>query len=342
MPRQRAALTLAGALLLFVTLVLTSAPPPPRLVADGTGDVAAFEAMARRVAAGESYYPVFGDELRARGYPAKSVFNWRTPLLLSTLARVPDLLSRAVLTALGVLLFLATVKITAHGRLWTAASNIMQAGAAVPVLAAGAIMIGEVWAGLLIGLSACLFALRRTTAAVAIGLLALFVRELAAPYCAACAAAAVFGRRWREVAGWAAGACLYGAYYVWHAVQVYAHQLPSDTAHPSPWLNLGGVHSLLLMADWHAWLLPAPHWATAAALSAVIVGAAAPGAPLQARAGTAAYVVFFMLAGQSFNGYWGLLAWPVWAVAAGYGLQTLVDAGRALAGPRPHSTGDSS
>jgi hypothetical protein len=342
MPRERATLTLSGALLLFLTLVLTPAPPPPRLVADGTGDVVAFQAMARRIAAGESYYPVFGDELRARGYPAKSVFNWRTPLLLSTLARVPELLSRVTLAGLGLLVFLATFSVTAHGRLWTAASNVMQAGAAVPVLAAGAIMIGEVWAGLLIGLSVCLFALRRTAPAVAIGLLALFVRELAAPYCAACAAAALLGRRWREVAGWVAGACLYGGYYAWHIVQVRAHQLPVDTAHPSPWLSLGGVHSLLLMADWHAWLLPSPHWATAAALSVVIVGAVASRAPQQARVGSAAYVVFFMLAGQSFNGYWALLAWPVWAVASGYGLQALVDAARSLAGPRPHAAGDCS
>lgn len=334
MPRPRALLTLTGALLLFTTLALTPAPPPPRLVSESAGDVAAFQAMQARIAAGESYYPVFGDELRRRGYPAQSVFNWRTPLLLSALARVPDRAARAALAALGVLLFLATVRLTARGGLWLAASNIMQAGAAVPVLAAGATVIGEVWAGLLIGLSICLLALRKPIPGIALGLLALFVRELAAPYCAVCAVETLVRRRWREVGAWVAGAGLYAVYYGWHVVEVRAYQLPTDTAHAAPWLNLGGVHSLLLMADWHAWLLPSPPWATALALTAVIVGVATGATPSAARAGSAAYIAFFMLAGQSFNGYWGLLAWPAWAVASGFGVQAIVDACMALAAPR--------
>ncbi len=45
----------------------------------GPGDVALYRAEIDRIHAGESYYSVAGDELRTRGYPTRSVFNWRTP-----------------------------------------------------------------------------------------------------------------------------------------------------------------------------------------------------------------------------------------------------------------------
>jgi hypothetical protein len=251
-------------------------------------------------------------------------------MLLSTLGRIPALASRGVLVALGLLLVGATFRMTAHERLWVAGSNIMQAGAVVPVIAAGAWLIGEVWAGVVIGLSVYMFARRKAAAAIALGLLALFLRELAAPYCAACAMAAVTQRRWREVWGWLAGACLYGMYYAWHVAQVWAHQLPTDTAHPSPWLTMGGPASVLQMAEWHAWLLPSPPWATSLAVTMVVVGVCAERTPLQARLASAAYLLFFMVAGHSFNGYWGFVAWPAWALASGFGLQGVIDAASTL------------
>jgi len=45
----------------------------------GEGDVALYRAEIERIHAGESYYQVAGDELRRRGYPTRSVFNWRIP-----------------------------------------------------------------------------------------------------------------------------------------------------------------------------------------------------------------------------------------------------------------------
>jgi hypothetical protein len=336
MSRRRAALTLTCAVLLFAILASTPAPAPPRLVAEGAGDVAAFQAMVGRIGAGEAYYPAFGDELRRRGYPARSVFNWRTPMLLSALSRVPDIAGRGALWLFGLLLLAATFRLTAREKLWVAGSNIMQAGALVPVIAAGAVLIGEVWTGVLIGLSLCMFARRQVVPAIGLGLLALFVRELAAPYCVACAVAALIQRRRREVWGWLAGACLYGVYYGWHVVQVWAHRLPADTAHASPWLAMEGLTSVLRMARWHAWLLPSPPWATALALTLVVIGVFAAGTPLHARLATGAYLAFFTAAGQAFNGYWGFVAWPAWAVASGFGLQAVVDAAGALRASRSH------
>ena len=42
------------------------------------GDPALYRAEAERVDRGESYYDVLAEELPARGYPTRSVFNWRT------------------------------------------------------------------------------------------------------------------------------------------------------------------------------------------------------------------------------------------------------------------------
>jgi hypothetical protein len=330
MTHRRAVLILGGAGLMFAMLASTPAPAPTPVLPAGAGDVATFEKMESRLRGGESYYEVFGDELRRRGYPAKSVFNWRTPLLLSALAHVPEPLSRGVLALLCLFLFAATLRITAHEPLYVLGSNFMQVGAVLLAFKHGALVLGEVWAGLLIGLSVCMFACRRPRLAIALGLIALFLRELAAPYCAACAVIALAQRRWREVGGWLAGACLYGAYYLLHYVQVRGHQLPTDFAHQLPWWNIGDLTSLLGKGEMHAWLLLSPLWVTALALSVVTLAVFMEETPLHVRLATGLYVGFFLVAGLPFNNYWGLIAWPAWAVASGYGLQAVVDAVRKL------------
>ena len=47
-----------------------------------------------RIHAGEGYYRAAGDELRGRGYPTRSVFNWRTPLPMWLIGRMPASLNR--------------------------------------------------------------------------------------------------------------------------------------------------------------------------------------------------------------------------------------------------------
>ena len=169
-------------------------------------------------------YVVFGDELRGRGYHEHSVFNWRTPLLLLALAAVPDSISRSVLVFAGVMLFAATIRVTARESLWILGSQVMLVGTVLPTVWYGALVMGEVWAGIIIGLSVCMYAWQRPRVAIVCGLMALFLRELAAPYCVACAVAAAAQRRWREVVAWSGGACCYAAYFAWHAIQVRAYQ----------------------------------------------------------------------------------------------------------------------
>jgi hypothetical protein len=104
--------------------------------------------------------------------------------------------------------------------------------------------------------------------------MALFLRELAAPYCVVCTITAAAHRRWREVGAWLAGGCLYAAYYGWHLTRIWAHRLPTDLAHKSSWLELRGVTSLLSMVHFHPWFLVAPdQWAAIGLVLASIIAA---------------------------------------------------------------------
>ena len=53
------------------------------------GDIALYHAIVDRVHAGENYYDAAAAELPRRGYPTRSVFNWRTPLPLWLLGVLP-------------------------------------------------------------------------------------------------------------------------------------------------------------------------------------------------------------------------------------------------------------
>ena len=159
----------------------------PKISPGDRGDVATYEAIVSRSRSGAHYYVVVGSELRSRHYATREAFNWRTPLLWSGLAAVPKAVSDGLLTGLGVALLVVTILLTARAPLWVAASTIMQTGALVPVLVAEVTVMGEIWAGVLIGLSVCMYAQKRPQAGVAFALLALFVRELAAPFCVAAA-----------------------------------------------------------------------------------------------------------------------------------------------------------
>ena len=73
----------------------------------GPGDVALYWAEIHRIAGGEGYYAAAADELRQRGFPTRSVFNWRTPAPMWLIGVLPDArLGGAILglLALGVLL----------------------------------------------------------------------------------------------------------------------------------------------------------------------------------------------------------------------------------------------
>jgi hypothetical protein len=192
----RSRVTLLATLLAFAAGWL-SARPHARVVeslATSVGpsrDVDLFAATVQRLRSGESYYDAMGSELRNRRYTTASVFNWRTALLYIGLSSMSPALARATLVLLGGLVIALSVAVlSARPPLVLILGVLMQLGAVVTVSFTEGSLMTEVWAGVLVALSVLVYSLRFWHAGALIGLLALFVRELVAPYAVVCAAAA--------------------------------------------------------------------------------------------------------------------------------------------------------
>lgn len=310
---------------------------PARTSTVATTDVKTFAAVVERVRAGENYYEAMGAELRQHDYPTRDSFNWRTPLHLSALALAPRGLWRSVLTAVLVALYVAAM-MTVRTRRAVFAANLLTLGVLVITAAQDAIFVSEAWAGALIGLSVCAFALERRPIGVGLALAALFVRELTAPYCVACTIVALLERRWREVSAWAVGALAYAAYYAWHVAQVAAHRLPSDFAHGESWLTLLGLPFLQVTLQKLGWFALLPPPLSALALAILVAGLLAPETPRHLRVASASFAAFFLVAGFPFNDYWGFIAAPVWAITCGYGVGAIAEAITTLRTPATSSS----
>jgi hypothetical protein len=328
--QSRAASTLAIVIAIGVAAVMLPAPPPVAATADPSsraGDLAAFTAVASRLHAGEPYYEAMGDELRARGYPTAQVFNWRTPLLLEAVAIAP-FVCRVMLILSGVLLAIATVTVAESAAAMLAGA--MQLGTVILIAVPAAIYLGEVPAGVLIGISVCAYARGMWAVGAGLAVTALFLRELAGPYCLICAALAVVQKRRAETWTWLVAAAGYAAFFAWHASSVRAHQLASDLAHRDSWLQFGGLRFLLDVIGMQSWLIFLPRATAALALMLIVAGVLRPLAPMHLRAAAAVYAALFLFVGQSFNTYWGFVAGPMWALACGYGLAEIIRSGRVL------------
>jgi len=297
------------------------------------GDIGLYHAEAERIRKGESYYAAAKAELEPRGYPTRSIFNWRTPLPVWLVGVLPAGADRALLVAMAA----AMMAIAGHtlakefGLMRAIVALVLLSGALMPVLLKSAYIMPEVWSGVLIGLSLVCYGIERRGFAVIFGLASLFVRELAAPYCVVCGLLALRDRRWKEFIAWALGAVAYATFYAWHISQVLPLIEPDALAHGQGWLQLGGAAFVISLVQMNIYLLLLPQWLTALYLVVAMLGFAAwQGAWAQRAAWTAClYVLTFAFVGQPFNQYWGALIAPLFCVGAAQGLPALRDVWRA-------------
>jgi len=168
----------------------------------GAGDVALYRAEVERMQLGQGYYAAADVELRERGYPTRSVFNWRTPLPVGLVGKLPNpawgkgLLCLLALMAVGQ--WFAALADDAD--LATALVGcVLMLGACLPAVLGDLYLMPEVWGGILIALSAGLIARERRRAGILAAWAALWVRELSALYYLLAAGDAVRQRRWREL-----------------------------------------------------------------------------------------------------------------------------------------------
>ena len=288
----------------------------------GPGDVALYRSEIARMRQGESYYNAAAAELRSRGYPTHSLFNWRTPLPVWLLARVPGIeWGNALLGAVALMLLLSSFSLLADdsGLKSALLSSVLLTGALLPCILGELVVMSELWAGVLVALSAVLFGLGRRNAGMASGLAALFLRELAAPYILVCLVLSAHERRWRELGLWFAGLAAYGLFFTCHVSQVVPRILPDDRAHAGSWLCFGGAGFLISTAQMNAFLLLLPQWITAIYLAMALVGCATWNTPAGRLVvwTTLMYCVAFSIAGHDFNQYWGSMIAPLMCLPAG-------------------------
>jgi hypothetical protein len=317
---------LAAALVWCLLSALVPRTPGSAPAQQGGKDLEVYRRIVERVHAGESYYDAAGIELRAGGYPTGSLFNWRTPVYAWLIGGLPSpawarwLL---ILGALGTMLAAYAAVQREGGTSRAAAAVLLLAGVFLWCVDGDAFLAQELWAGLLIALSICAYALGRRRAGMAAGLGALFFRELALPYCIIALGLAARQKRWREAAGWLCGLLAYAVFLTYHAFQVSARISPGDRL-PGSWVQFGSIPFLLATCRMNQFLLVLPLWVSALYLPLSLFGLAGWRGEMGLRCAltACAYVAAFAVLGQPFNDYWGLLYAPllpfglVWAPTA--------------------------
>lgn len=297
---------------------------------DTNGDIVLYRAIVDRVHAGDGYYEALGGELRARNYPTASVFNWRMPLPLWLIGRLPEIvLAKVLLSLIGLTVLVWGFDWNARESSLTASfvSSLALTGAVMPVVLGDLLMMHELWSGLLIALSLCCYGRNQRTAAVAAGVAALFFRELAAPYVLLMMALAVRERQGRELAGWALGVATFAVHYGLHLSQVAAHQLPTDRSHAESWIQFLGLPFVISTAQMNCYLLLLPQWVTALFVVLALAGVAIWKTPAHARLGWTilGFCAAFCVVGQPFNQYWGSMYAPLLALAVGRSAQCVAE-----------------
>jgi len=327
----RRALVVSILSLTFTTFLWTTSPEMelPRSVPNTTGnpprsDVQLFIRIVEDVRHGQGYYVAAREEMRAGGYPTRSVFNWRQPMIYVALSHTPRLLIQFWLIVLaGKLLWDASKALPSE-----TFTLVPMLNACVGLLVPGATYLTEAWAGACIALSLLSYTRKRDRAGAVWGLMAVFIRELAAPYCLFAGCVAVCRRRWAEVRVWALGAACYAAYFGLHAMQVLRHIAPDDRAQLNSWVAFGGLPFLAETLKTNGLLLLAPRYAVAIVAVALVAAWWDRRLPLHARVTLVLYAVLFLVVGLPFNGYWGLLMAPtvsLWLAYSWGGLRTVWD-----------------
>lgn len=337
---QARALLLAIAALLLAVALTWEPSPPEALTVDGPSapssqapattaedpaseevardtDLALYDAITERVAAGENYYVAAVSEQRARNFPVRPGFAVRLPTLAVASAALGPWINAAALVLAG-LTFLAWWK-----RLTPILERVPRRIMALGLLGMGAavgfkpmyFVLHEAWAGMLLALALALHAPGKWRGAWVAAALALAIREHSLPFVLLMGALAVWRKDWREMVAWGVLAAGFVALLTVHVGLVA--QLTSE-ADPlsSSWLSLRGPHGWIEFLVLCSGLYLLPSWLAAPLALLPLVGWAA----LKDRLGLealllyAGYGLLFMIAGRANNFYWGLMIAPAYFV----------------------------
>lgn len=328
-------LLLAAALAALVT----PGPPPvsgnPALRAEDQTDVILYETIVSGVRAGGDYYAVTADALRAGNYPLKPFVTFRLPTLALAQAGMPQpvmvglllVLAAAVMLAWFVRLRLAFVRPVP-----LTVAMLLLAGGMAAFVQFELVSFHEVWAGLLIALSLALRRPGRWIGAVALGLLAMLIRETALLYVGIMGILALAGGHRREALGWAATIVMFGIAVALHAHAVSEVVRPGDPVSPG-WSGLLGFGFFVKTMTLSTALGIIPAWMAAPLVGLALFGWAAwdDAVALRALALFCAYAALLGIFGRVDTFYWGLMVAPTILIGLAFapdGLRDLAAAAR--------------
>jgi hypothetical protein len=296
---------------------LSEEAEPPR-----DDDLALYDRIIERVAAGENYYDFVVEEQRASDYPVRPGLAVRLP----TLAYIYAWLGEGLMIPLAVALMGATV--------WAwwrrlgdepGGKRMQRLGAALMFMGASLglnryyFVLHELWAGMLIALAFGLHRPGRWGWSLAVAALAVAIREHALPFVLLMGAMAAWRRDWKEAAAWGALVVAFVAALAWHLSLVSPQTLPGDPESPD-WLVLRGLAGWLGNIVLSSNLRFLPHEIAGPLVVLMVLGWAG----WKSSAGTTGTLLYlgyglaFMIAGRANNFYWGAVVAPAMFVGLAF------------------------
>jgi hypothetical protein len=287
-------------------------PPPLIIPTDKAGeDLRCYQSILERIHMGEGYYKAAATELRSRGYPTRSVFNWRPPLLAWLMGHLPSLLaSRLVAIILSLItigIWFSLLRNLSFTQVFF--GGILLTGFTFYAIVSPVFLMHEFWAGTLITLSLLFYARGWRFLALGSGLFALFLRELSLPFvCVMALISYIEGHR-RESFFWILGIIGFTAHLGVHSVIVNNLITEGDLAQKEGWIVFGGWPFILSTVQVHPFLLIAPYWVTVIIFPLSVLGVIGWFGPLGFRLFSiiGIYVLALLFVGKEFNRLWGLM-----------------------------------
>ena len=332
--RQTARVVLAAAAILaalVVALSTSSSLPEPRQHASGhrQTDAALYRSIVEGVRHGGGYYEVAADALRSGHYPLRPFVAFRLPTLAVVEAAIPQIATAALLLALAAVTaaaWLARLRSALQAPVPLAAGMVLLAGGLVAFVQPGLAVFHEIWAGLLIALSLALRRPGRWLDAVAIGLVAMLVRETALLFVLVMGAIALAEGQRREAMGWAATVLVFAGVVALHMHAVGEVVRAGDLTSPG-WNGMMGFGFFLESVSVSTALAILPVWLSALLLLVSLVGWAGWNAPLALRslATIAAFAALIGLFARADNFYWGLMVAPIALVGIAFAPDAIRD-----------------
>ena len=302
-------------------IAAASSGAPAASVAEGDdgkdNDLRLYRLIIERVKRGDNYYVAATESQRANAYPVAPGLTVRLP----TLAYAAALLG-PIGVAIVALALLAAVLLTMHRRFSDEPGGETFRLFGVVLLFVGLatsthpsyLVLHEVWAAEFMALS---FALHRPAQGKWLGALiaaaaALAVRETALPLVLLMGAWALWHRRWREGAAWAALVAVFAVALALHVHLAEAQIRPGDPISPS-WLVMGGLQGFLYKVINSSSLNMLPNVIAGPAVILALFGWTGWKSPMGnfATLLTFGYALAFMIAGRDNNFYWGVIITPI-------------------------------